>query len=164
MALLQTMQPVAASRPLPSVDALVATYEKKTGSPEKAVLQAGTVAPRGIGAPGAPEVDFAHDVYPVLQRACVKRHSGEKPKANFSITSREALLKGGRSGEPAVVPSQGGDSQLLTFASDEVEDLEMPPLRHRDEFPSLSSQEVALLRTWIDQGAAWNRATPSSTP
>jgi hypothetical protein len=117
-----------------------------------------------MGTGGGRVVDFTRDVDPVLERSCIKCHSGEKPKARFSITSREALLKGGRSGEPAVVPGQGGDSQLVIFASDEVEDLEMPPLKHRDEFPSLSASEINLIRTWIDQGASWNRAPANPSP
>jgi hypothetical protein len=44
------------------------------------------------------------------------------------------------------------------FASDEIEDLEMPPLKHRDQFPSLSASEIKLLQAWIDRGAAWNKA------
>lgn len=63
-----------------------------------------------------------------------------------------------------MLPGQGGESQLVQFASDEVEDLEMPPLKHRDEFPSLAPSEIAMLRTWIDHGAAWNRAQAGSTP
>ena len=72
-------------------------------------------------------MDFARDVYPVLEGSCVKSHSGEKPKADFTITTRDRLLKVGRSGEPAIVPGKGGDSQLVSFASDDVEELEMPP-------------------------------------
>jgi hypothetical protein len=41
---------------------------------------------------------------------------------------RVALIKGGKSGEPAVVPGQGSESQLVEFASDGIEDLEMPHL------------------------------------
>jgi hypothetical protein len=105
-------------------------------------------------------VDFGRDVYPVLERSCIKCHSGEKPRASFSIASREGLLKGGQSGEPAVVPGQGSESPLVLFASDEVEDLEMPPLKHRDKYQSLSASEIAMIRTWIDQGAEW-RSPPS---
>jgi hypothetical protein len=99
----------------------------------------------------------------VLERSCVKCHSGEKPRARFSITSREALLKGGQSGEPAVVPGKGGDSQMVVFASDEIEDLEMPPLKHRDEFPPLTPSEIKRLQEWIDQGAPWDRAAASTS-
>lgn len=157
MALLQMMQPVTPAHPLPSAQALVASYEVDAAAQEKAAQTLIAAAPTRTGSVGGPNVDFARDVYPVLERSCIKCHSGERPKALFSITSREALLKGGRSGEPAVVPGQGGESQLVVFASDEVEDLEMPPLKHRDKFPSLSAAEISLLRTWIDQGAVWNR-------
>lgn len=160
MALLQTMAPDPQARPLPGVEALAASYDRTAAAQEKAARQGGG----GARVAGGPAVDFAHDVYPVLQRSCVKCHSGEKPKAHFSITSRDGLLKGGASGEPAVVPGQGGESQLVQFASDEVEDLEMPPLKHRDEFPRLAPAEIAMLRSWIDQGAAWNRAQAGATP
>ena len=75
--------------------------------------------------------------------------TGEKPKARLSMLSSEGLLK-------------GGESQLVVLASDEVEDLEMTPLSHREEFPKLSAREIEVLRTWIDQGAAWNRTTASA--
>jgi len=78
--------------------------------------------------------------------------TGEKPKARLGMPSSEGLLKGGK----------GGESQLVVLASDEVEDLEMTPLSHREEFPKLSAREIEVLRTWIDQGAAWNRTTASA--
>jgi len=161
MALLQTMQPVPSSRPLPPVEALAESYSRITASQEKDGLQRPAAAPTASGVTPGPAVAFARDVYPVLARSCIKCHSGEKPRAHFSLTSRDSLLKGGRSGEPAVVPGKATESQLVAFASDEVEDLEMPPLKHRDEFPSLSASEIKLIQAWIDQGAAWNRP-PSS--
>jgi len=36
-----------------------------------------------------------------------------------------------------------------------VEDLEMPPLRRRDEYPALTAAEIGLIRDWIDAGAEW---------
>jgi hypothetical protein len=86
------------------------------------------------------------------------------PDPAIARAARRRTFRGGASGEPAVLPGQGGESQLVQFASDEVEDLEMPPLKHRDEFPSLAPSEIAMLRTWIDHGAAWNRAQAGSTP
>ncbi len=157
MALLQTLGPVAASRPLPPVQALTESYERAAARKKEIALSSPSAVPGATSTASGPTVDFASDVYPILKRSCIKCHSGDKPRARFSITSREALLKGGKSGEPAVVPGQGGDSQLVAFASDEVEDLEMPPLKHRDEFPNLSASEIKLLRAWIDQGAAWSK-------
>jgi ankyrin repeat protein len=158
IAILQTMEVQGAARPLPSADALVAAYQTSAAS-KPAVAIVAVAAPSGEG-----NVDFERDVYPVLEKSCVKCHSGERPKAQLSMASREALLKGGKSGEPAVVPGQGSESQLVEFASDEIEDLEMPPLNHRDKYPRLSAQEIAILRTWIDQGAAWSGKIASATP
>ncbi len=154
LALLDTLPKDPGARPLPGFAGLLAAYADSAAAQRKAAAQA------AASAAGKPPVDFAKDVYPVLERSCIKCHSGEKPKARLALTSRESLLKGGQSGEPAVLPGQGGESQLVVFASDEIEDLEMPPLNHRDKFPSLTPEEIARIRTWIDQGAAWNRPAP----
>jgi ankyrin repeat protein len=158
MALLQTLPPAVPAHSLPSFERLVESYSRAAASQPEA--NAPHLKPH-LGAASAETVDFAHEVYPVLKRSCMKCHSGDKPRAQFSITSRDGLLKGGRSGEPAVVPGQGSESPLVAFASDEVEDLEMPPLKHRDEFPSLNPSEIQRLQAWIDQGAAWG-AVPDS--
>jgi hypothetical protein len=44
--------------------------------------------------------------------------------------------------------------------TDRVEDLEMPPLAKRSNYPALTANEVGLLKTWIDQGLPWSTATP----
>ncbi len=158
MALLQTMNPEATARPLPPVAALVDSYAR-TAASQKTLAMTPPNGARGHATKAdGPAVDFSRDVYPVLQRSCLKCHSGEKPRARFSIASRDGLLKGGQSGEPAVVPGQGSESPLVMFASDEVEDLEMPPLKHRDKYQSLSASEIATIRTWIDEGAEWRTA------
>jgi ankyrin repeat protein len=148
MALLLTVDPKGPPGHLPPPDALVAIYDRSLASK--------TVAASGASRQGSPTVDFAHQVYPVLERSCIKCHSGEKPKAGLSLVSRDGAMKGGKSGEPAVVPGKGADSPIVAFASDEVEDLEMPPLKHRDEFKALSTSEISAIRTWIDEGADWN--------
>jgi len=100
-------------------------------------------------------VSFVADIKPVLERSCVTCHSGPRPKAAYRMDSRETFLKGGNRGEAAVVPGQCDQSVLLHLVSDQVEDLEMPPLAKRDKFPSLSKDEVLRLQAWIAQGAAW---------
>jgi hypothetical protein len=44
---------------------------------------------------------------------------------------------------------------LIRFAAGLVEKMEMPPVDSRDKYPSLTAEELALLRGWIDQGARW---------
>jgi hypothetical protein len=71
-------------------------------------------------------------------------------------------LKGGQSGEPAVLPGDSRASKLLRMVTDQVEDLEMPPLVKRSKYPALSEAEVALLRSWIDEGLPWKTAAVQS--
>ena len=100
-------------------------------------------------------VDFADEVRPLLARSCLGCHGDKEPKSNFSLTSRAALLRGGDSDLPAIIPGASVDSPLIRFAAGLVEKMEMPPVDSRAKYPSLSGEELALLRGWIDQGARW---------
>ena len=99
--------------------------------------------------------DFSKHIRPILERSCLGCHSGAKPKGGFRVTARNLLIKGGDSGEAAILVDRGDDSPLLRFASDEVEDLEMPPLGERAKYPALTKEEIRQFRNWIQQGALW---------
>jgi Planctomycete cytochrome C len=101
------------------------------------------------------KIDFAQQIKPLLERSCVACHSGEKPRGLFRIVARDAVLKGGASGEAAIVPGYSEKSPLIAYVSGNVPDSEMPPKDQRKRFPGLKTEEVALLRAWIDQGADW---------
>jgi hypothetical protein len=116
------------------------------------------VAPQTPPAPtpkNAQRIDFALQIKPLLERSCVTCHSGEKPRSLFRLDSREAILKGGVSGQAAIVPGRSENSHLIDYVSGEGAESEMPPRAVRERFPTLNPDEVALLRTWIDQGAEW---------
>jgi hypothetical protein len=102
-----------------------------------------------------PKIHFAQQVKPLLERSCAACHSGETPRGLFRIDGRESILKGGASGEAAIVPGNSEKSPLIDFVSGTVPDSEMPPKAQRKRFPALKTDEVALLRAWIDQGAEW---------
>jgi len=71
------------------------------------------------------------------------------------MTNRASLIRGGKRGEVVVIPGKAEVSPLLRFVQDQVEDMEMPPVPKRERFPSLTTDEVANLRAWINQGAKW---------
>ena len=48
------------------------------------------------------KVDFARDVQPLFNAACVKCHGKGKSKGGFSLETRTAFLQGGDSGSPVV--------------------------------------------------------------
>jgi ankyrin repeat protein len=110
------------------------------------------------------KIDFAQQIKPLLERSCAGCHGGEKPRGLFRIDGRDALLKGGASGEAAIVPGHSARSPLIDYVSGHVPDSEMPPRAQRKRFPALSTDDVALLRAWIDQGAEWPKDVLLSAP
>jgi hypothetical protein len=55
----------------------------------------------------------------------------------------------------AVVPGHSEKSPLIEYVSGKVPESEMPPRAVRERFPALTTDEIAVLRAWIDQGAEW---------
>jgi mono/diheme cytochrome c family protein len=152
IALLNEFAPVVRRVDLPDARALMARHPQTTpGAP--AAAGAATPAAGGIGADDT--AGFERDIRPVLERSCVGCHGGEKPRGGYGLATRDAALKGGQSGEPAIVPGHGDRGTLLRFVEDRVEDLEMPPLAKRGKYPALTREETARLRAWIDRGAPW---------
>jgi hypothetical protein len=99
-------------------------------------------------APGAP-VDFSHQVVPILRKHCAECHTGNKKKGGLSMNDRAALLEGGEDGK-AVVPGHPDQGAMLEAITTGDKDKRMPPKGAR-----VSAEEVALLRAWIAEGAAW---------
>jgi mono/diheme cytochrome c family protein len=100
-------------------------------------------------------IDFVRDIQPILERSCHDCHGGERQRGKFSLATRDSLLKGGQSGDPAVLIGNGAGSMLIAMVSDSIEDAEMPPLSKRDKHPPLNQDEISRLRAWIDAGLPW---------
>src|SRR6266851_1721530 len=91
--------------------------------------------------PSAADVEFFEKkIRPVLHEKCFSCHANGKKKGGLSLTSREALLKGGDSG--AVVSAGQPDTSLLVEAINYKGDLQMPPKG------KLSDAEIADLTAW----------------
>src|SRR5262249_52458166 len=106
-----------------------------------------------------PDVDFAREVYPVLQRGCLECHGPDKQRGGLRLDRRETALKGGESG-PAVVPGRPEQSELLRRpALPKGSDGAM-----RARAGALSRARVALGRPWIEQGAKWPDSLTSARP
>lgn len=97
----------------------------------------------------ADEVDFAHQIVPILKTHCIKCHSGPQQEGGFSLNDRETILSGGDSG-PAVVLHQAQASELHRRVVSTDAGERMPP-----EGSGLSPEQAALLARWIDQGLPW---------
>ena len=97
-------------------------------------------------------VTYEKDIKPILEKSCVKCHSGEKPKGKYSMESLASVLKGGKEGK-SIVPGNSARSAFAHQVADLVKDMEMPPTDKRDKYPALTKDQVGLVRAWIDQGA-----------
>lgn len=136
------IEPTTKQESFPTAQGLMAKYSQPATKPTptaKAAMPADPV--------------FTRDILPIFQKSCGGCHSGQKPKGDLSVETFAALLKGGQSGEPAVIPGKPDASPLIRMVQDQVEDLEMPPAARRAKYPALTKDEIAKLKGWIAQGA-----------
>ncbi len=96
-------------------------------------------------------VSFFGQIRPLFQANCNGCHQPAKSKGDYVMTDFASLLKGGDSGEPAVVPGKPAESSLLALVTpDEKGEYEMP--KGKNAKP-LHETEINLLRRWIEEGA-----------
>ncbi len=91
---------------------------------------------------------FEKDVLPILKANCFKCHGGEaKVQADFRITSRAGIVKGGELG-PVINDAKPDESLLLQAIN--YGDLKMPPNA------KLSADKIAVLTKWVKLGLPWS--------
>ncbi|NLT71713.1 MAG: hypothetical protein GXX91_13620 [Verrucomicrobiaceae bacterium] len=95
--------------------------------------------------------DFYRDVFPFLKANCISCHNKTTTKAGLNMETPELMKKGGDSG-PGLIPGKSAVS-LIVEASVHTVDMEMPPPNNKSGAVKLTEAEIALLKTWIDQGA-----------
>lgn len=109
----------------------------------------------------AAESLFVRRIAPLLQTKCLACHGADAKKlaGNFDLRDLKAALKGGDSGEPAIVPGKPEASPLylaVTRASDDWS--AMPP----KEAEKLTDEQLEWVKTWIAGGAPWPDAKRQS--
>ncbi|MEO1524781.1 MAG: DUF1549 domain-containing protein [Planctomycetota bacterium] len=94
-------------------------------------------------------VSYANDVEPIFRRNCFGCHQGAKQLGSYLMTDFKALLAGGETGEPAIVPGKPDESYLMDqiVLVDGVAEMPKPPQK------PLSEAEVETIRRWIEAGA-----------
>jgi hypothetical protein len=95
-------------------------------------------------------VDFNKEIKPIFEASCIKCHGRGKSKGGLQFDTRETFLKGGDSGAP-IVPGQSDESLLISLVQGFDPDSVMPKKGSR-----LTSEQIGVLRAWIDQGAKWD--------
>ncbi len=95
--------------------------------------------------PKSSTIDFAHEVVPILKTHCAKCHTNGTYKGSLSLDTRESLLK-----SKAAVPGKSAESELIKRITSADPEVRMPA-----KGDPLSEKEVRVLKTWIDEGLAW---------
>jgi mono/diheme cytochrome c family protein len=97
------------------------------------------------------EREFTLKVLPVLKDKCFGCHGNDADdiKGDYSMLTRELLLRGGESEDPTVVPSKPDEGTMMGAIT--WEDLEMPP----KENDRLNEEQIEYVRAWIESGAPW---------
>jgi hypothetical protein len=103
-----------------------------------------------LPAPAERQVNFSEDVKPILEASCIKCHGRGKDKGGFRIDNRETFLKGGDSGA-VVLEGNSKESLLVHMVSGLDPDNVMP-----QKGSKLKTEQVGILRAWIDQGLKWD--------
>mgnify|MGYP002402397652 CR=1 FL=1 len=99
------------------------------------------------------EIDYQQEVLPLLQQYCVDCHGPDVAEANLRLDSVLGSLRGGDSGEAAIVPGASEQSYLITRVRHADPSKRMPP-----DSPPLEADEIAVLQAWIDDASAWSAA------
>jgi len=92
-------------------------------------------------------VDYDRDVHPLLAAACYECHSDKVHKGGLRLYTPGDILAGGSSG-PVVIAGKSADSLLIKRVMGLGGKKRMPV-----DHPALSDSQIAILRTWIDEGA-----------
>ena len=129
------------------------SMQRRLQIPAAIVLVAVVVLSARRAATGAPEdrkLDYANDIRPIFQANCAKCHLNGIRKGGMDLGSRDNLLKGGESEEPAVVPHDSGNSRMIMLLTSDDPEMRMP-----QKAPPLPAEKIATIRAWIDRGAPW---------
>lgn len=97
---------------------------------------------------GDDTIDYARQIYPILEAHCVGCHTEDDAEGGLVMESHSALMRGGESGS-AVTSGAASSSRLMLMVKGLMDPV-MPP---EGEEP-LSEEQISLLSDWIDQGAA----------
>ena len=103
-------------------------------------------------AASARNLSFARDVQPLLASKCFACHGPDDAEGGLALHQRDLAMLEADSGELAIVPGEPDQSELVRRVS-----LSDPSERMPLDGVALTDDEIALLREWIAQGAAYER-------
>ena len=97
------------------------------------------------------KVSFVDDVKPLLETHCIRCHNDESLLGGLNLMTREKAFRGSDRG-PILVA--GHPDKSLLFAATSLEH-GVDPKAMPATGPTLTEEEKAIIRKWIEQGADW---------
>ena len=99
-------------------------------------------------------IEFNRDVLPILSNHCFTCHGPDSATraAGLRLDRRESAISSADSGRNAIIPGKADASELIQRITAENESDRMPPV---DGPKPLNAKQIAILKTWIDQGAEY---------
>ena len=96
-------------------------------------------------------IEFEKQILPIFAAKCLDCHGEFLQESELRLDRKASLIRGGESGEPAILTGNSAESHLIKLVAGLEKDLVMPP----DPEERLSAKQISLLRAWIDQGTVW---------
>lgn len=100
----------------------------------------------------AGDVVFARDIQPILAKHCLLCHGPDEAEAGLRLDVAERAYAKLDSDVRAIVPGKPDASELMRRVATTDEFERMPPEGER-----LTKDQIALLRTWINEGAPYQQ-------
>ena len=101
-------------------------------------------------------VSFSKDILPVMESSCLTCHGAAMQLGKLDLRTRDSALAGGARGA-AIVPGNAEQSRLYRFVAG-LESIRMPM-----GGDPLAPAQIAAIKNWIDQGAAWDAPTTATS-
>ena len=106
--------------------------------------------------PGKPTIQYTRDILPLLSDRCLRCHGfdAKQRRGDLRLDVRTEALKGGKSGEKAIVPGDPTKSEAIRRIFAEESSEIMPPGSSKK---SLTAPEKELLKRWVAEGAKYEQ-------
>ena len=115
----------------------------------------------------SPKLGYNQFIRPILSENCFYCHGNDKNhrQSKLRLDDRDSVLKGGKSGDPAIVTGKPQQSVLVDrINATDPDDVMPPPKTHK----TLTAKQKQILTTWIAQGAEyelfWAYIPPKRVP
>ena len=105
---------------------------------------------------GDATISFVREIAPILNTSCVPCHHADKAKGGYRLHSFQALNQPGKSKKPPLVPGTTRSGSLFSLLTTADAEDRMP--QNGDPLPA---ESIALIRSWIEQGARFDGTNES---